>query len=116
MPGRVQDIPLVQVAIVGKKGGGLELNHSANVPVLEDDMVLVKNMAVAVNPVDTKMAAPHLVTPGTIAGHDFAGEVVAIGSNAWTATSIGVGDKVCGAVQVRRFALIPNSKVNANSS
>jgi NADPH:quinone reductase-like Zn-dependent oxidoreductase len=106
MSGLVLEVPSKQIAIVGKEGGGLELNRSANVPDLEDDMLLVKNMAVAVNPVDTKMAAPHLVTPGTTAGHDYAGEVVAIGSNVWTAAPISVGDRVCGAVQVRLFSHI----------
>jgi NADPH:quinone reductase-like Zn-dependent oxidoreductase len=112
MPGLLQTTPSKQVAIVGKEGGGLEANHAANVPVLEDDMVLVKNVAVALNPVDTKMAAPHLVTPGTIAGHDFAGEVVAIGSKAWTAASIQVGDRVCGAVQVQFSTFIAKSTMD----
>jgi NADPH:quinone reductase-like Zn-dependent oxidoreductase len=106
MPGAVPEIPKQQVAIVGREGGGLEVNRSAAVPALEDDMVLVKNAAVAVNPVDTKMAAPHLVAPGTIAGHDFAGKVVAVGSNVWTAGPVAVGDRVCGAVQVSRGSYI----------
>jgi NADPH:quinone reductase-like Zn-dependent oxidoreductase len=100
MPGIVPEIPDQQVAIVGRHGGGLLVNREAAVPKLEEDMVLVKNVAVAVNPVDMKMSAPHLVVPGTIAGHDFAGEVVAIGQNVWTAAPIAVGDRVCGAVQV----------------
>lgn len=94
-------IPLRQKAIVGREGGGLKLVDDAKVPLVEDDMVLVKNVAVALNPVDTKMAAPHLVTAGAIAGHDFAGTVVAFGSRVWTAAPIKVGDRVCGAVQVR---------------
>jgi len=100
MPGLLAESSHKQVAIVGREGGGLEFVHSADVPTLEDDMVLVKNAAVAVNPVDTKMAAPHLVTPGTIAGHDFAGTVIAVGSKAWTAAPVAVGNRVCGAVQV----------------
>jgi NADPH:quinone reductase-like Zn-dependent oxidoreductase len=93
-------VPSKQQAIVGREGGGLEFSENAQVPELEEDMVIVRNVAVAVNPVDTKMAAPHLVTAGAIAGHDFAGTVVAIGSKCWTAAPIGIGDRVCGAVQV----------------
>jgi NADPH:quinone reductase-like Zn-dependent oxidoreductase len=76
------------------------VNRAAAVPALEDNMVLVKNVPVTVNPVEMKMSAPHLVVPRTIAGHDFAGEVVAIGRSVWTAAPIAVGDRACGAVQV----------------
>lgn len=93
--------PEKQLAIVGREGGGLVLSDSLPLPELEDDMVLIKNVAVALNPVDTKMAAPHLVTPGAVAGHDCAGTVVAIGKNVWTAANIRIGDRVCAAVQVR---------------
>ena len=93
-------IPPRQKAIVGREEGGLKLVDDAEVPQVEEDMVLVKNAAVAVNPVDNKMAAPHLVTAGAIAGHDFAGTVVAFGSRIWTAAPIKIGDRVCGAVQV----------------
>ncbi len=94
-------IPHKQRAIVGVEGGGLEVVDDADVPRLEDDMVLVRNEVIAVNPVDAKMSAPKLVTPRAIAGHDFAGTVVAIGSKVWTAAPIKIGDRVCGAVQVR---------------
>src|SRR5207248_2160737 len=36
---------------------------------------------------------------GAIAGTDFAGTVVAVGSKVQTATPVAVGDRVCGAVQ-----------------
>lgn len=93
-------IPSYQVAVVGRQGGGLELNTKAAVPQLEDDMILVQNAVVALNPVDMKMAAPHLVHAGAIAGHDFAGTVIAMGPKAWTPVPIKIGDRVCGAVQV----------------
>ncbi|KAF3480349.1 putative zinc-binding dehydrogenase family oxidoreductase [Arthroderma uncinatum] len=86
-------LPKLQTAIVGREGGGLILTNDVPLPELEDDMVLVKNVAIAINPVDTKMAAPHLVTPGAVAGHDFAGTVVAMGKNVWTAANISIGDR-----------------------
>ncbi|KAK0701173.1 chaperonin 10-like protein, partial [Apiosordaria backusii] len=70
------------------------LSHNVPVPSLGDDMILVKTAAVSVNPVDTKMVGGY-VTPGSIAGCDFAGKVVAIGS---AVKSIAIGDRVCGAV------------------
>ena len=59
---------------------------------------MVKNVAVALNPVDTKMTG-HFVSPGAILGTDFAGTVVAIGSNVQTPTPVAIGDRICGPVQ-----------------
>lgn len=92
-------MPDTQQAIVGNDAGGLELCNSVPVPELEPDMVMVKTAAVALNPVDTKMQGRN-ATPGAVAGHDFAGTVVAIGRDAWTAAPIAVGDRVSGAVVV----------------
>lgn len=88
-------------AIVGDSNGGLKLVEDAPFPELEPDMVMVKNAAVALNPVDIKMLGK-LAVAGAVAGHDFAGTVTQIGSNVWTAKPIKIGDRVCGAVQVRR--------------
>ncbi|KAE8154020.1 zinc-binding dehydrogenase family oxidoreductase [Aspergillus avenaceus] len=93
MPGHL----LKQTAIIGSDDGNLKLSDDVDVPQLEDDMILVKNVAVALNPIDAKMVGK-LATPGAIAGMDFAGQVVAIGPNVRTATPIQVGDRVCGAV------------------
>jgi NADPH:quinone reductase-like Zn-dependent oxidoreductase len=109
----MDQIPHTQLAIVGGEGGGLMLTDSAEVPELEEDMILVKNAAVALNPVDIKMIGP-LATTGAVAGHDFAGTVVAVGSNIWTAAQIGIGDRVCGAVQVRRPVLAYSEKDKAD--
>jgi NADPH:quinone reductase-like Zn-dependent oxidoreductase len=92
-------IPHHHKAIVADGEGQLYLKNDAEVPELEDDMVLVKNAAIALNPVDTKMVGP-LATEGAVAGHDFAGTVAAIGKRAWTAGEIQVGDRVCGCVLV----------------
>lgn len=90
-------LPETNTAIVGLEDGSLGLRHDVPLPELEDDMLLVRNRAVALNPIDTKMVGI-LGTPDAVAGMDFAGEVIAIGANVKTAVPIRVGDRVCGAV------------------
>ncbi|KAJ0297778.1 hypothetical protein COL5a_011933 [Colletotrichum fioriniae] len=90
-------IPTEQTALIGREDGNLGLGHHVKVPELGDDMILVKNMAVALNPIDVKMVGK-LATPGAVAGMDFAGEVVSIGSKVQTSVPIQIGDRVCGAV------------------
>ncbi|KAK4201206.1 Enoyl reductase LovC [Triangularia verruculosa] len=87
-------IPTTQTALVGSASGDIVLSYNVPVPSLEHDMILVKTVAISVNPVDTKMIGAY-VTPGSIAGCDFAGEVVATGS---AVTNLFIGDRVCGAV------------------
>lgn len=91
-------LPATQSALVGLPDGELGFTPASPLPELEDDMFLVKNMAVGVNPVDTKMSGK-LSTPGAVAGMDFCGVVVAAGPKAQAAAPISVGDRVCGAVQ-----------------
>ncbi|KAK2601339.1 hypothetical protein N8I77_010794 [Diaporthe amygdali] len=86
-----------QQAIISDEKGELKLCCDVPVPDLEPDRVMVKIIAVAINPVDIKMQGRNATT-GAVAGHDFAGIVVAIGSESWTAAPIAVGDRVCGAV------------------
>lgn len=90
-------LPAKNIAIVGLDDGTLGLRDDVDMPRLEDDMLLVRNRAIALNPIDSKMVGS-LATPGAVAGMDFAGEVVAIGAKARTAVPLRVGDRVCGAV------------------
>lgn len=99
-------LPVKQTAIVGLDDGNIGLERDVDVPQLADDMILVRNIAVALNPIDAKFVGK-LATPGAIAGMDFAGEVVAIGPKVSTAAPIQVGDRVCGAVP-GMHALSPN--------
>jgi NADPH:quinone reductase-like Zn-dependent oxidoreductase len=92
------DIPLTQTAIVGLPSGALGISQDVHLPKLEDDMIIVKNVAVSLNPVDTKMAG-QFACQGAISGTDFAGTVVAIGSKAQTPTPVALGDRICGVVQ-----------------
>lgn len=66
-------------------------------PSLEADMVLVKTTAVAINPVDAKIL-DYSPAAGAVLGHDFAGTVVALGSDASAAGRLKVGDRVAGFV------------------
>jgi hypothetical protein len=88
----------LQTAIIGNHDGKFIISHDVPVPKLEDDLILVRNLVIGLNPVDTKMTGD-LCTAGAIAGMDFAGVVMSIGSNVTTAGEITVGDRVCGAVQ-----------------
>ncbi|TLD11194.1 hypothetical protein PgNI_05201 [Pyricularia grisea] len=80
---------------------GLVVDDHDNVVVLQDcpfpslpaDQVLVRVHSVGVNPSDTKMRGPFAL-PHAILGADFAGEVVAVGTDV---TDVVVGDRVCGA-------------------
>ncbi|KAL8747962.1 MAG: hypothetical protein Q9190_000226 [Brigantiaea leucoxantha] len=94
----MSDLPATQTAIIGLPDGSLGISNEVPLPVLEDDMILVRNAAMALNPVDTKMTGK-LLTPGAIAGMDFAGTVVAVGSKVQAPKPVKVGDRVCGAVQ-----------------
>ncbi|KAI0802806.1 GroES-like protein [Xylaria sp. FL0064] len=89
-------IPSVQVAIIGAPDGRLVVSSEAVVPHLVGDMILVGTKAISINPVDAKMVGPY-VTPGAIAGCDFAGEVIAVGPVSGT-KDVRLGDRVCGAI------------------
>ena len=84
-----------QTAITAVQGGSLVVSNEAPVAELESDMIIVKNAAVSVNPVDTKVAGSYS-TPGAILGCDFAGTVLAVGSA--VKRQIKVGDRICGTV------------------
>ncbi|KAL1970223.1 hypothetical protein VTN77DRAFT_5383 [Rasamsonia byssochlamydoides] len=88
-------LPSTQSAIVANATGDLVLSPDIPLPDLEPDMILVKTVAVALNPVDTKVVGK-MATKGAIAGGDFAGIVVALGSGA---SRFAIEDRVCGAVQ-----------------
>ncbi|KAL4914780.1 chaperonin 10-like protein [Aspergillus aurantiobrunneus] len=92
--------PFTQTAIVQTKRTSTKLplfvNRSAPVPALQsEDHVLVRVLAVALNPNDHKMVT-HFNTPDNIAGCDFCGIVVSGGSSA--ASRLLVGTRVCGAL------------------
>lgn len=84
----------IQTAVVGNHQGDLELSHKAPVPEVRDDIVLIRAMAVSVNPVDAKMVGAYM-TPAAILGCDVAGVVEEIGPEASQhSNGIRVGDRV----------------------
>lgn len=88
-------LPSAQTAITAVEGGSLAVSDQAPVAKLDPDMIIVKNAAVSVNPVDTKVAGNYSTT-GAISGCDFAGTVLAVGSA--VKRKVRIGDRVCGTV------------------
>ncbi|KPM36008.1 hypothetical protein AK830_g10560 [Neonectria ditissima] len=92
------DVPDRQRAIVQDADGEPILVQNATVPALTSGKVLVRTMAVALNPTDFKMG-PAFPVPGTTVGIDYAGQVVGIEVHAaQVRPDLRVGDIVCGGV------------------
>ncbi|PVH70213.1 putative zinc-binding dehydrogenase family oxidoreductase [Cadophora sp. DSE1049] len=90
----MNSLPKTQSAIIANDVGAFIVSSTVQIPPLGDGMILVKNAAVALNPVDTKMEGGY-VAPGAILGCDFAGTVVAVGHAVQT---LKVGDRISGVV------------------
>lgn len=87
-----------QCAVIASCNGTLKIAYDVLLPPLAHDTIMVRNAVVGLNPVDVKMVGS-LATPNAIAGMDFAGHVIAVGSQVEAAADIKIGDRVCGAVQ-----------------
>ena len=81
-------LPRRQNALVVAGPGQLSLHQDEPLAHVAPDMALVRTVAVAVNPVDAKML-DYSPAVGAIHGYDFAGVVVALGSDAPRHLSIG---------------------------
>lgn len=88
-------LPAIQRAVVQDAAGRAGVADNVPLPEILTGSILVKTMAVALNPCDYKMGN-RFPSPGYIIGNDFAGTVVAIGSE--TTTELRIGDLVCGMV------------------
>jgi NADPH:quinone reductase-like Zn-dependent oxidoreductase len=76
----------------------LRIDDDAPLPVLRPDEVLVRTMAVALNPCDYKMHE-RFPSPGAIDGCDFSGIILVIGSAVPSlGVSFEIGDRVFGAL------------------
>ena len=95
MPIAVPTLPATQTAIITQANLKLGISHHVPVPHLDPEMVLIKNVAVPLNPTDYKMPA-NFPSPGTINGCDFAGIIIAVGSA--VKRPLRIGHRVCGAV------------------
>lgn len=58
MPHSTEDIPAKQRAIIALPNGDLGISNDVDVPHVDDDLVLVKTVSIAINPVDAKMVGP----------------------------------------------------------
>ena len=82
-----------QKAIVIQSRGIARLVSDSPIPKLRDDFILVKNVAVAINPTDWQ----HIDgegQPGATVGCDYAGTVIDVGPA--VTKSFAKGDRVCG--------------------
>jgi aspyridone synthetase trans-acting enoyl reductase len=77
-------------AVVDVGTGQYRFINDAAMPQVEPDTILCKVAAVALNPTDWKMI-DFSVIPGSVGGHDFAGEVLEVGSQV---TRFKKGDRV----------------------
>jgi NADPH:quinone reductase-like Zn-dependent oxidoreductase/nucleoside-diphosphate-sugar epimerase len=89
--------PALQTAIVQGEGGRLYIDRSASISTLDPTQVLVKVVAVSLNPYDMKVGA-RFPSPEARTGCDFSGTVVALGSLAGRQSSFKIGDRVFGGV------------------
>ncbi|KAJ5598969.1 Enoyl reductase [Penicillium hetheringtonii] len=92
------DVLRLQRAIVQHKDGILRITPDLPIQQPSSRQLLVRVLSVALNPCDFKMPLRY-PTPGLWNGCDFAGTVVAIGSEAAKEGRFSVGDEVFGAVQ-----------------
>lgn len=90
-------LPTTQSALIAKDAGVLALVHDAPLPSLGSGMVLVKTVAVAVNPVDMKLTSARMANIGAVSGCDFSGHVIAIGPEV-PEGRCAPGDRVAGVV------------------
>ncbi|KAI0378987.1 zinc-binding dehydrogenase family oxidoreductase [Hypomontagnella monticulosa] len=88
-------LPAFQKAVIQDPVGRPQIADNVSLPPLFPGTILVKTMAVALNPCDYKMGSK-FPSPGSIIGNDFAGAVAAIGPE--TNTALRVGDLVFGMV------------------
>ncbi|RYP71907.1 hypothetical protein DL771_004510 [Monosporascus sp. 5C6A] len=74
------------------------ITHNLVLPAPRPDEIVVKNLAVSINPYDWKMPRNY-PSPGARIGCELYGEVLAIGPEAQTRRpDIQVGDRICGAI------------------
>lgn len=97
-------LPRRQRAIVVDEYDNPRIWDEAPCPQHAPDQILLRTDVVAINPSDTKMRGD-FVTPMGILGGEFAGTVIAIGSQ--VTQDVTLGDRVCGA-QNEMFAATPD--------
>ncbi|KAL8840016.1 MAG: hypothetical protein Q9170_001500 [Blastenia crenularia] len=90
-------LPETHTAIIQHDKGELHITPNLPLPKLEPHHILVKTVAVALNPCDYKLPE-EFPAPGTYDGNDFSGVVVACGSVVMANGLFRVNERVFGAV------------------
>ncbi|KAI1205705.1 zinc-binding dehydrogenase [Annulohypoxylon truncatum] len=93
-------VPTTQRAIVQGSAGQPTIAENIPIPTLRPGTLLIKTVAVALNPSDNKMGAA-FPCPGAVIGMDFAGQIVDMKPAEGAETpdpDFRVGDMVCGVV------------------
>jgi len=90
----VTTIPEKQTAVIAGPDREFMVTHDHPVTDIIPESIIIKVIAVALNPVDTKLSGDFVV-PGVTFGFDAAGIVLKIGSN--VKKNLKIGDRVCGA-------------------
>lgn len=94
---RAPALPENHTAIIQREGGKLRIASGLPLPKLEPYQILVKTVAVALNPCNYKLPK-EFPAKGTYDGNDFSGIVVACGSAVTEIGSFKLNDRVFGAV------------------
>ena len=89
-------VPTTRSSIV-QSDTGIGFIKDVPTPSLLPFEILVKTVAVAINPTDHKMPTA-FTSPGAIIGCDFAGTVAKLGHNVQSISRLRVGDRVAGSV------------------
>ncbi|GAW22507.1 hypothetical protein ANO14919_120440 [Xylariales sp. No.14919] len=92
----MKSLPINQSAIIAGDAGVLVLTHDAPLPSLRSGMILVKTVAVGINPVDVKLSG-QMASIGAVSGCDFSGIIVAISLDV-PEKKFSLGDRVAGVV------------------
>ncbi|RYP18284.1 hypothetical protein DL765_004004 [Monosporascus sp. GIB2] len=91
-------VPKLQRAVVQDATGVPVLSRDVPIPLLGTNDILVKTVAVALNPSDYKMGQ-NFPTPRAVIGMDFAGEVIRMDPEAAELRpDLKIGDMVCGVI------------------
>ncbi|ROW15258.1 hypothetical protein VPNG_03105 [Cytospora leucostoma] len=96
-PSTLPALPKVQRAIIQDSSGQLQVARDMPLPRLLPGTVLVKTIAVALQPADNKIRKK-FPSKDAVIGNDFAGRVVCIHPNVASDTQLRPGDMVCGVV------------------
>ena len=101
-------------AITVEKPGGPAVIHNRPMPTLRPTYMIVKVVAVALNPADIVCVDLHLALPGSLLGCDYAGVVVQVGED--VERDFKEGDRVCGATRPADPSMFPLTGTSGKDS